>query len=196
MCTYTYLSGNTAIHDAQAFIVHTTSDLSYHIPVYYRSIKCIHHHYHPLEKQELLPLPEEVSQSICFVTAFSSNHFHSGLRFLVTAQHHYHCNNIYVYDLGLSVQEKDSLASFPFVHMLSLNMTKPYFPNDACAFKPILMLDFITRFQSEHQCRYFFYGDASVLVHTRFDQTALEEVHRLGLIAQKPLKNRPQLSFT
>jgi hypothetical protein len=132
------------------------------------------------------------------VTAFSSNHFKSATQYILTTQQFFPCNKVYIYDLGLSKEESESLSAFSFVRMLTLNMTKPYFPNAACAFKPIMMLDFIRQYHHHtggHECRYFFYGDASVLVHHRFDQPALKEVQRLGLIAQKPLKHF-QIAFT
>ena len=102
---------------------------------------------------------------------------------------------MYIYDLGLKPFEIKSLSDFPFVHILPLNMTKPYFPNGACAFKPIMILDFIDRYRSRHNCRLFFYGDASVRLTKRFDESAILELSRLGIVAQRPLE-QTQLAYT
>lgn len=152
------------------------------------------------QEEGYIPLSPEVLKKFCLVMAFSSNHFDSAIHHLVTAQQTYPCKNVYIYNLGLRRTEVEALVAFPFVHMLQLNMTGPYFPNEACAFKPIMIRDFIRRFHSadlagRHDCRYFFYGDASVYHHRPFDQTALDELHRLGMVAQKPLKQH-QLAFT
>ena len=62
---------------------------------------------------------------------------------------------------GLKGRQAAFLNSLPYVHgMLTLNTTKSYFPNQACRFKPLMILEFIELYQKMHSCRFFFYGDA------------------------------------
>lgn len=146
-------------------------------------------------QDEANKLSTEELQKICFVTAFSSNHYHSALRFIATVHKFYPCNELFIYDLGLKKKERSSLEAFSFIHMLHLNMTGPYFPNRACAFKPLMMLDFIDRYYSHGTCQYFFYGDASVFIRKRFDRKVMGEVQKNGLVAQLPMRHY-QISYT
>ena len=67
---------------------------------------------------------------------------------------------------GLKEKHGVFLNRLPYVHgVLKINTTKSLFPNRACRFKPLMFLDFIERYQTKHQCRFFFYGDAVSAQH-------------------------------
>jgi hypothetical protein len=138
---------------------------------------------------------DTVNDQFCFLTAFSSNHFQAGLAHIASMQAKYPCQKTYIYDIGLSKHEASFLKSFPFIKMLPLHTGRPFFPGNAKAFKPPMILDFMKRYRVDHNCRFFMYGDSCIMMHQPFTNETFEEVRRMGLITEVASRY-PQVEYT
>jgi hypothetical protein len=131
-----------------------------------------------------------------FITALSSDHIPQGLRFIQSVQQFYGCMPMFIYNLGLKQKEIDSLERFPFLKVLRFDSQgKPLVIRGANAFKGPVIAHFIKQYGIGHSYRFFFYGDSTTFIRSRFDAFAFREVILHGIVAEKPIREY-QIAFT
>jgi hypothetical protein len=133
-----------------------------------------------------------------FITALSSNHIPEGSAFIQSIQSFYRCMPVYVYSLGLTPTEISVMESLPFVRVLPFQSPNggPLVIRGANAFKAPLIANFIDLYhRGAHPYRFFFYGDSTTFIKTKFDLEIFREVSLHGLVAELPIKGA-QITFT
>lgn len=141
-------------------------------------------------------LSEVLRNDVCVMSGFSSNHFIQALNLVLSTQKFHPCLKMYIHDLGLSPHERAVLESFPFITMREFKMGNEMFPGGACAFKPPLILNFMKAYGIEHNCRFILYGDASITMYNALDNLIIDELIRVGLVADISVIQNWQVSFT
>jgi hypothetical protein len=138
-----------------------------------------------------------VKHDLCFINAFSSHHYSLALGYIYSVQHHYPCMVMYIYDLGLTTQQRAFLNSLPYLTVLKFtNNGQPYYQNGTILFKPAMILNFMDLYSTIHRCRYFFYGHSTAVVHKLFDHQIFSELFRHGLVVEQESKYQLQSHVT
>lgn len=139
---------------------------------------------------------EILAHDFAFITAISSNHMAEGLGYIQSVQQTYACMPMYVYDLGLTQAEISFFEKLPFVKVLPFdNQGRPLFIRGANAFKGPLIANFIELYGTVHFYRFFFYGDSTTYMRSKFDEDAFREVLRHGILAELPIRET-QIAYT
>jgi len=129
------------------------------------------------------------ANSLCFVHAASSSHYHESLAFIRSVRQQYPCHPLYVYDLGFTATEIKVIQMYGNVHILPLNISRPFFEFKACVFKAPMLQDFMRRYdRGEHSCKLAYYGDAHTLMVYKFNKAAYSELRANGIVAEVPTR--------
>jgi hypothetical protein len=109
---------------------------------------------------------------------------------------------IFIYNLGLHQREILSFERFPFLKVLPFpsrgsdsSGNKALVVRGANAFKGPLIAHFMKQYGSGHSYRFFFYGDSTTYIRSRFDALIFREVLLHGIVAERPI-NEKQIAFT
>ena len=136
-----------------------------------------------------------ISQKLCVVSGCSDDHFDELLPLIFSFQKLYPCQPFYLFDLGLSRERIKFLENLPYVKIFTLLSKRPYVQYYAKAWKPTALMQFMDSYDAHHDCPIFLYGDASVRLKRVFDDAAMNELYKRGLIAEAAM-NHPQIEFT